>query len=157
MDNQRISPITGLPVRKYTKKVKNQTIPQINIPSNVVKNKDFIKKADFFNETNIYQFKIQDLQYNTLKRSIYIIGSPTANCQLLSIRKFDILLLNSSHLKEQLIEIGQIKPLIFVDIKQNLKTRLYSKIDKKAIISESNYISSNNSEMCAIIINTKKL
>jgi len=157
MDNQRISPITGLPVRKYTKKTKTQTIPEINIFSNVVKSYNFIRKEDPFSQFYTYQLKIQDLQYNTLTRSIYIIGSPTANCQLLSIRKFDILLLNSSHLKEQLIEIGQIKPLIFIDIKQSLKIKLYSKINKEAIISESNYVSSNNSQMCAIIINIKNL
>ena len=149
MDNQRISPITGLPVRKYTKKAKT--------PSNVVKLKDFIKKTDPFNDFYIYRLKIQDLQYNTLTRTIDVISSPTGNCQLLSIRKFDSLLLNSSHLKDQLIEIGHIKPLIFIAIKQSLKTKLYSKINKKAIISESDYVSSNNSQMCAIIINTKNL
>jgi hypothetical protein len=54
MDNQRISPITGLPVRKYTKKAKT--------PSNVVKNKDFIRKTDPFSEFYIFRLKIQDLQ-----------------------------------------------------------------------------------------------
>jgi hypothetical protein len=149
MDNQRISPVTGLPVRKYTRKIKT--------PSNLVKNKDFIRKTDPFNNFYIFKLKIQDLQYNTFTRSIDIISSPTGNCQLVSVRNFDSLLLNSSHLKEQLVEIGHIKSLIFIDIKNTLKTKLYSKIDKKAIISESDYVSSNNSEMCAIIINTKKL
>ena len=144
----RISSRTGKPVRKYTKKVQNIVKPVVpSLPlSNVVQFKD-MKRHDFGKNTEHYTFK-----------SYRITKYFTGNCQLCAFSLFNELLSKSTNLTEQLKEIGDnIKPLIFIDIKQYYVNILKSKINNDAIISESNYISSNSSLMCAIIINTKKL
>jgi hypothetical protein len=153
MDNQRISAVTGLPVRKYVKKQK----PVIVVPQPVKQYDNFFQVSEMKREnpmklSETYSVKSKDFEY------LYIIKYPTANCQMSSIGYFKYLILKSTDLTKQLKEIGsQIKPLLFVDFKQDLKAELFLKIDKKAIISKNDYISSNNSKMCTMIINTKKL
>jgi hypothetical protein len=153
MDNQRISAVTGLPVRKYVKKQK----PVIVVPQPVKQYDNFFQVSEMKREnpmkiTEIYSIRSKDFEY------LYIIKYPTANCQMCCIGCFKYLILKSTDLTKQLKEIGKnIKPLLLVDFKQDLKEKLYSKIDKNAIISESDYISSNNSKMCTMIINTNKL
>ena len=153
MDNVRISTVTGLPVRKYVKKQK----PVVVVPQPVKQYDNFFQVSEMKREnpmklTEIYSIKSKDFEY------LYIIKYPTANCQMSCIGYFKYLILKSTDLNKQLKEIGsKIKPLLLVDFKQDLKEKLYSKIDKNAIISESDYVSSNNSKMCTMIINTKKL
>jgi hypothetical protein len=161
MDSQRISPITGLPVRKYTKKNKTESIINVQKPvdvfNNVVKKEKFVK---FFNSTtglDDYSFKISHKTFKNVNFTVNIIASPTGNCQLCSVRYFEQILINSSDIKKQLLEIGEIKKLILIDIYSSLKDKLKLSIDKNAIILEEDYISSNNSKMSILIINTKKL
>ena len=58
-------------------------------------------------------------------------------------------------LKEQLKVFP--KNAILVDFKQSLKEQLYEKLDKKYIIFERNYVSTNGSKMCIILINNEKI
>lgn len=142
----RISSRTGKPVRKYTKKVVSTQPVTTSVPfSNVVKYENMQRHNNCL-ESESYTFK----GYR-IKRYF------TGNCQLCCISQFADLIRKSTDLKEQLKEIGKIKPLLFVDIKQTFVSELKTKINNNAIISESNYDSSNGSKMCAIIINTKKL
>ena len=142
----RISSRTGKPVRKYTKKLVNtQSITTPTPISNVVKYES-MQRHNNCSSNESYTFE----SYRIKK---YFTG----NCQLCCFSQFADLIRKSTDLKEQLKEIGKIKPLVFVDIKQIFVSELKTKINNDAIISESNYNSSNGSKMCAIIINTKKL
>jgi hypothetical protein len=153
MDNVRISAVTGLPVRKYVKKQK----PVIVVPQPVKQYDNFFQVSEMKRENPMKvteMFTNVKFEFNPL----YILKYPTGNCQMCTIAYFKYLILKSTDLTKQLKEIGKnIKPLLLVDFRQDLKEKLYSKIDKNAIISESDYISSNNSKMCTMIINTKKL
>ena len=142
----RISSRTGKPVRKYTKKLVNtQSITTPTPISNVVKYEN-MECVDLMKASESYI-----IRGHRVKKYV------TGNCQLCCISQFADLIRKSTDLKEQLKEIGKIKPLLFVDIKQTFVSELKTKINNNAIISESNYDSSNGSKMCAIIINTKKL
>ena len=149
----RISKLTGKPVRKYVKKQK----PVVIVPQPIKQYDNFFLVSDMKREnpmkvTEMYLIKKKDFDY------LYILKYPTGNCQMCVLGYFKYLILKSTDLNKQLKEIGKnIKPLILVDFKQDLKEKLYSKINKDAIISESDYISSNNSKMCTMIINTNKL
>jgi hypothetical protein len=149
----RISSLTGLPVRKYVKKQK----PVVVVPQPVNQYDNFFQVSEMKRENPM---KITEI-FTSMKQefnSLYIMRYPTGNCQMCSIAYFKYLITKSTNLTKQLKEIGsKIKPLILVDFKQDLKEQLYSKISKHAIISESDYISSSNSKMCTMIINTKKL
>jgi hypothetical protein len=153
MDNQRISAVTGLPVRKYVRKQK----PVVVVPQPVKQYDNFFQVSEMKKENPMKTTEI----FTNVRHEfnpLYILRYPTGNCQMCTIAYFKYLILRSTDLTKQLKEIGSIiKPLILVDFKQDLKEKLYSKIDKNAIISESDYISSNNSKMCTMIINTKKL
>lgn len=153
MDNQRISSITGLPVRTYVRKTK----PAVVVQQPVNQYDNFFQVSEMKRENPM---KATEIFTNTKQEfnSLYILRYPTGNCQMCSIAYFKYLISKSTNLNKQLKEIGEkIKPLILVDFRQDLKEQLYSKINKQAIISENDYVSSNNSKMCSMIINTKKL
>lgn len=142
----KISSRTGKPVRKYTKRLVNtQPITIPTLISNVIKYVD-MECVDSMKNSESYI-----IRGHRIKKYV------TGNCQLCCISQFADLIKVSTDLKEQLKEIGKIKPLLFVDIKQTFVGELKTKINNDAIISESNYNSSNGSKMCAIIINTEKL
>ena len=130
----RISRLTGKPVRKYVKNTFLNLQPIVEKPfSNVIEFKNMQRHNNCL-ESESYTF-----------RSYRIKKNFTGNCQLCCFSNFASLIANSSNLTEQLKEIGNnIKPLIFVDIRQSFINQLKSKINNEAIISESNYISSNN-------------
>jgi PHD/YefM family antitoxin component YafN of YafNO toxin-antitoxin module len=149
----RISKLTGKPVRKYVRKQK----PVVITPQPVKQYDNFFQVSEM---KRVNSMKLTEMFTNVKSefKPLYILRYPTGNCQMCTIGYFKYLILKSTDLTKQLKEIGKnIKPLLLVDFRQDLKEKLYSKINKNAIISESDYISSNNSKMCTMIINTKKL
>lgn len=148
--SQRISKITGLPVRAYARKSVEQAQPVIPVvPSNVIKYSDMIP-------INFGTFQ-QHHKINIVGNKITFHTYPTANCQLGSICPFVNLLKVSTDLIGQLKELGQIKRLWLIDINRGYLSKTLSIIPAKAIVMQNNYTSSNGSEMTIMIINVSKL
>lgn len=157
--NVRISPITGKPVRKYTKRKLNRTLTPY---SNVVKSENFERLPEHILLQGYGQFKIplkrqgSDIRYSP---SFYISLGPTLNCQMCSIAWFNNLMSNSTNPRQQLYEVHRktLKRLAIVDFKQSLLPRINKILKKDEIVQMNNYKSSNGSDMCLGIINISKL
>lgn len=148
--SQRISKITGLPVRAYVRKNVEQAQPVIPVvPSNVIKYSDMIP-------INFGTFQ-QHHKINMGGNDVFLHSYPTANCQLGSICPFRPLLKHSTDLIGQLKELRLIKRLWLIDINRGYLSKTLNIIPAKAIVMQNNYTSSNGSEMTIMIINVSKL
>ena len=146
----RISSRTGKPVRKYVRKnIVDIPVPvtPFKPPSNVVKESKMTKQNSMKIEES-WTFRIYGEQ-------VWFFRYPTANCQVASIAAFHVLIRRSTDLKEQLKQFP--KNAILVNFKQDLKYQFYKKLDKKYIIFQEDYVSTNESKMCMILINNKKI
>jgi len=116
-----------------------------------------IKKSD-------YQFKIKHLEFNTRSGCATVINSPTGNCQMYTIKKFDRLLhlpdiKFKNYIEESLYFTG--KKILFLDINYyNLKTTLDKLNYCFDVIEKVNYKSTNLSSMVLVLLKynpTKKI
>ena len=91
---------------------------------------------------------------------VYVVRSPTGNCQIFSIRDFKTLLNN-----DEINKIAQIKyisdkfsrPILLCDIQEKYLDLFNKTFCEESIIMKNKYISSNNSKMIMCMINTEKL
>lgn len=95
---------------------------------------------------------------------VYTTDYPTGNCQLSSISYFNALINGDRYNKEYVLRFlmdlkkaGRILNILLCDIHQALLPQLLKKIDKKYIITKTNYTSTNNSKMCIVLINVVKI
>lgn len=111
------------------------------------------KKPDFTHNAGIWTLK------NPKYLNFQVYPQPTNNCQLACVASMDTLIRRSSDFVQQLREIYNLtsKRILLCDISQSLKSNLYELINKDAIITETDYISTNNSKMCIILINLTKI
>lgn len=111
--------------------------------------------------TKEYRIKCSDLIYS---EAAYISPTPTGNCQVCSVSKFDHLLLdinNYEDLKDLLKIICQLtnKSLILLDLNNEMRDKLFNILNSHSncVILNESYISSNQSEMNLVIINCTKI
>ena len=83
--------------------------------------------------------------------------SPTSNCQLFSYLSFNELLTSKLNKKEiinvlQLISLRANKKIILIDVKKQYVNKIKKLFTKNQILSETNYISTNDSNMNIFIV-----
>lgn len=86
----------------------------------------------------------------------YAVHHPTNNCQLFSIASFANII-GATYFKEALqkiLEWSGNKPLLLVDIHTVQAESLSKLIDKRHIVIQQNYISSNKSLMTIMLLKT---
>jgi len=149
----RISTITGLPVRKYTKKVR-EVIKEV--PKNLLKVEDFKR---YNGAGNYYDLKHATISSRYGNVRIYISGGPTLNCQMAVAGAFGNFLKSADNMVEQLKIIKEHvrKNILLVDIKDSYMEYFNKKIPKELIIMISPYKSTNGSNMNICLINMKNL
>ena len=96
MDNQRISSITGLPVRTYVKKTK----PAVVVQQPVNQYDNFFQVSEMKRENPM---KTTEMFTNTKQEfnPLYILRCSTGNCQMCTIAYFRYLILKSTNLNKQ--------------------------------------------------------
>lgn len=157
---QRISPITGRPVRTYTRR--NQIVqnePQVvrEVKKNILKVEDFkVYNEPYYNMTS-QTLKSDNDKY--MSTTIYLSAGPTINCQLAIAGNFGHFLTIANNIVDQLKVIQQRtrKNILLVDIKQCYMKYFNEKIPEKNIITVSPYKSTNGSNMNICLINLKNL
>ena len=104
------------------------------------------------NGRTIYRF--DSLNY-TYHNEVEICHSPTANCQISSAVGIGPLLneLNEYHVRDLLINIRRHhKKILLLDLNSCYVDSFLLKIPPSAIISKTDYISTNNSKMVLILV-----
>ena len=153
---ERISPITGKPVRKYTKTIK-EVLKDNPKPKEekciYLKKETFINKDNFTNRYTLQVGKSWDAFEISITRYV------TNNCQLMSIGNFQELLKKAEDLIEELKVIKSVirKNIALVDIKEDFISLLKEKIPTDMIIMISPYTSTTGSKMNICLINIKNL
>lgn len=154
---ERISPITGRPVRKYIRrKVKNVIIEPVIQPLPIPEVKGaVIDKFTIYDLIKCKKFNV-DGNYS----NVYITDIATMNCQIAVAGSFHSLLNGSKNLIEDLKVIRKNcnnRNILLVDIGNNILKTLKKKLDEKYIMMISPYVSTNGSKMNICLINMRNL
>lgn len=95
---------------------------------------------------------------------VYTTDYPTGNCQLSSISYINALLLRDMYDKKYILKFlidlktaGRILNILLCDVKDGVLPYLIDKIGEKYIMTKTNYISTNGSNMWIVLINVKKI
>jgi hypothetical protein len=101
--------------------------------------------------------------YKDPLKSPYIIPSPTGNCQMFGVSYMNSILAAANPKQELITLMGEnrkhtsSKRLLMCDIKQALIDKFTEIFGKKAIVGELPYTSTNNSEMCIVLLDVGKV
>lgn len=162
--SERISPVTGLPVRRYVRntsydkeEIREEVIVK-EIPKHILKNEDFKFYRNIGSDTYDFKFAIVDRGvYDTT--SLYFSYGPTVNCQMSIIGAFGEFIKKETHIIEQLKAIKKFckKNILLVDIKECNMKYFNEKIPEHMVIMKSPYVSTNGSKMNICLINIKSL
>lgn len=162
---ERISPVTGKPVRKYTRKpVQIEIIAKEKIKieeenNHILKKESFVFYKDTSGDKN-YDFKMATINRKSDHSSVlYFNYGPTVNCQMMSVGAFGAFLQRETKVLDQLkaIKDNFNKNILLTDIKEEYMKYFYEKIPKEMIIMISPYTSTNGSKMNICLINVKNL
>jgi hypothetical protein len=166
---ERISPITGNPVRKYTRKSVPVEIAEVVEKKVQVEKKEeydgILKKEDFIFYKDVSSISDYDFKMAVIKRStyssstLYFSYGPTVNCQMMTVGAFGPFLQVETKILEQLkaIKDNFKKNILLVDIRHEYMKYFNGKIPKDMIIMISPYVSTNGSKMNICLINMTKL
>lgn len=130
---------------------------RIGVFTNVVKKENFKKTNGNGSLSNVYQFAVKK---NGSSPNIQVSPGFTYNCQLSIIGPMNSLIVNSSDLRAQLLEIQKIdgRRLLLCDLNKSYFDKLQTIITNKEVYqSVQPYKSSNGSSMVICILNLSKL